>query len=159
MLKPAPTNIKKGALVFSKPNEKGEGKLYKVLKSDSSVSGEVEKVDDNWFKVKDKEEYIHKKHLKVTKELKDDVVISEPSTYDVKNVDFDIKAGSIIGNAGKYAKKNSKWYNAAHLEVFTADSRFESFLKNEKEDGENACLLYTSPSPRDQRGSRMPSSA
>ena len=25
--------------------------------------------------------------------------------------------------------------------------------------GGNACLLYTSPSPRDQRGSRMPSSA
>ena len=25
--------------------------------------------------------------------------------------------------------------------------------------GANACLLYTSPSPRDQRGSRMPSSA
>ena len=24
---------------------------------------------------------------------------------------------------------------------------------------DNACLLYTSPSPRDQRGSRMPSSA
>ena len=26
-------------------------------------------------------------------------------------------------------------------------------------DSPNACLLYTSPSPRDQRGSRMPSSA
>ena len=25
--------------------------------------------------------------------------------------------------------------------------------------GGNICLLYTSPSPRDQRGSRMPSSA
>ena len=25
--------------------------------------------------------------------------------------------------------------------------------------GNNGCLLYTSPSPRDQRGSRMPSSA
>ena len=25
--------------------------------------------------------------------------------------------------------------------------------------GANGCLLYTSPSPRDQRGSRMPSSA
>ena len=25
--------------------------------------------------------------------------------------------------------------------------------------GKEACLLYTSPSPRDQRGSRMPSSA
>ena len=26
-------------------------------------------------------------------------------------------------------------------------------------DSGNSCLLYTSPSPRDQRGSRMPSSA
>ena len=26
-------------------------------------------------------------------------------------------------------------------------------------DGSEVCLLYTSPSPRDQRGSRMPSSA
>ena len=26
-------------------------------------------------------------------------------------------------------------------------------------DGSNTCLLYTSPSPRDQRGARMPSSA
>ena len=25
--------------------------------------------------------------------------------------------------------------------------------------GDSSCLLYTSPSPRDQRGSRMPSSA
>ena len=29
----------------------------------------------------------------------------------------------------------------------------------EKEFGHITCLLYTSPSPRDQRGSRMPSSA
>ena len=41
-----------------------------------------------------------------------------------------------------------------------------SAMKNEIErlnliiDGvNNSCLLYTSPSPRDQRGSRMPSSA
>ena len=27
------------------------------------------------------------------------------------------------------------------------------------QDGNTTCLLYTSPSPRDQRGSRMPSSA
>ena len=32
-----------------------------------------------------------------------------------------------------------------------------AFDFNEKKDG--ICLLYTSPSPRDQRGSRMPSSA
>ena len=31
--------------------------------------------------------------------------------------------------------------------------------KNDLVDHFNDCLLYTSPSPRDQRGSRMPSSA
>ena len=34
----------------------------------------------------------------------------------------------------------------------------ESFLQNLPEQGKN-CLLYTSPSPRDKRQSRMPSSA
>ena len=32
-------------------------------------------------------------------------------------------------------------------------------LKGIKIEKENTCLLYTSPSPRDQSGSRMPSSA
>ena len=32
------------------------------------------------------------------------------------------------------------------------------YYNTDKYDG-NGCLLYTSPSPRDQRGSRMPSSA
>ena len=32
-------------------------------------------------------------------------------------------------------------------------------LENVDFDQSRACLLYTSPSPRDQRGSRMPSSA
>ena len=35
----------------------------------------------------------------------------------------------------------------------------EGFTGFEIGDGGNDCLLYTSPSPRDQRGSRMPSSA
>ena len=37
--------------------------------------------------------------------------------------------------------------------VLTADTEDASFFEAV------ACLLYTSPSPRDQRGSRMPSSA
>ena len=43
---------------------------------------------------------------------------------------------------------------------------YQSFQRNETIDRQtidvdtiNTCLLYTSPSPRDQRGSRMPSSA
>ena len=37
--------------------------------------------------------------------------------------------------------------------VFVDDGRDDAVVRRE------ACLLYTSPSPRDQRGSRMPSSA
>ena len=33
------------------------------------------------------------------------------------------------------------------------------YLNTAPETSPNGCLLYTSPSPRDQRGSRMPSSA
>ena len=35
----------------------------------------------------------------------------------------------------------------------------ESSQPSNTSEEENSCLLYTSPSPRDQRGSRMPSSA
>ena len=42
---------------------------------------------------------------------------------------------------------------------FKIPSDFESFLKNKKIIEVNSCLLYTSPSPRDPKISRMPSSA
>ena len=37
--------------------------------------------------------------------------------------------------------------------------KLSNSLKSELKVFPNSCLLYTSPSPRDQRGSRMPSSA
>ena len=45
------------------------------------------------------------------------------------------------------------------------NTEFEKLVNNiqdwvdDDDSSENGCLLYTSPSPRDQRGSRMPSSA
>ena len=35
----------------------------------------------------------------------------------------------------------------------------DALIRFRRMQGRNTCLLYTSPSPRDQRGSRMPSSA
>ena len=35
----------------------------------------------------------------------------------------------------------------------------DGFESKDEDDKISSCLLYTSPSPRDQRGSRMPSSA
>ena len=48
--------------------------------------------------------------------------------------------------------------NLAHAQNQTAFS-WGHGSETAKTDQALACLLYTSPSPRDQRGSRMPSSA
>ena len=56
----------------------------------------------------------------------------------VRNKD---KGQKIVDKLAAHGSDTSK------LELFEADL------------GSDACLLYTSPSPRDQRGSRMPSSA
>ena len=39
------------------------------------------------------------------------------------------------------------------------EGSIEEFLDLDDDGDGGVCLLYTSPSPRDQRGSRMPSSA
>ena len=43
--------------------------------------------------------------------------------------------------------------------VIAQNDTLDSIALNNSNDPFNVCLLYTSPSPRDQRGSRMPSSA
>ena len=47
--------------------------------------------------------------------------------------------------------KNMKSYLVVENKLYGRINKFNSYI--------NTCLLYTSPSPRDQRGSRMPSSA
>ena len=60
------------------------------------------------------------------------------------------------GRAGRVIELRE--YNTVHgiWKYFTADDGQIDIEGNEKY---LICLLYTSPSPRDQRGSRMPSSA
>ena len=63
----------------------------------------------------------------------------------------------------KKRKKNNKAAAAAAVMAATATSLSATSLAPDEAQNDNAhnnsCLLYTSPSPRDQRGSRMPSSA
>ena len=70
-------------------------------------------------------------------------------------------------------KKTLTWYrNAVKSEASSYRKNFDKYILNEKSDNIGAvqdqdanelrrytCLLYTSPSPRDGRISRMPSSA
>ena len=60
---------------------------------------------------------------------------------------------------GKLARENIQWiedFDSVHNGEFAETKWFEGGKTNISV---NCCLLYTSPSPRDQRGSRMPSSA
>ena len=61
-----------------------------------------------------------------------------------------------------YRQEDSRHFDIEASSTFQADARrrFDlSYADGSELKGFNACLLYTSPSPRDQRGSRMPSSA
>ena len=53
----------------------------------------------------------------------------------------------------------SNVYNTVTIELSTHDAGNIVTEKDHKLAEAISCLLYTSPSPRDQRGSRMPSSA
>ena len=66
-----------------------------------------------------------------------------------------------------YVNGNSPWINFAEtdVEIFLKFGLGDDYYEITQpifsgwDEDENSCLLYTSPSPRDQRGSRMPSSA
>ena len=57
-------------------------------------------------------------------------------------------------------EKESRLDNVEHRRLFEQKILDDAALETKTSfEHPKACLLYTSPSPRDQRGSRMPSSA
>ena len=69
------------------------------------------------------------------------------------------KITKAIGETDNFAGAEVQFF---YITLITADGSTVLDVRNElgyDETMHNVCLLYTSPSPRDQRGSRMPSSA
>ena len=63
-----------------------------------------------------------------------------------------------IGTSAVTLNNDNKYFEIAkNLEIFT--SVYKELNTHYVDELDPNCLLYTSPSPRDQRGSRMPSSA
>ena len=89
--------------------------------------------------------------------LKSIIVPNIETHFDVKIVKSDVTLESHgVNTEPTHACEscvfsNGKWYRNKDIDFITL-----IFLKNHLE---SVCLLYTSPSPRDKRQSRMPSSA
>ena len=81
----------------------------------------------------------------------DQGLLSRVSTFRKMNPDF------ITHETLHYTVAGSLERVERHVEDYTQFDRW--LLQSESLYTHNDCLLYTSPSPRDQRGSRMPSSA
>ena len=91
--------------------------------------------------------------LKQSAEIKNDILYGEIS---VKSLLRKLKKAKIkVEDISKFPESNRDIALVVDEKVNYQD--IETIIK--KTGKNNICLLYTSPSPRDQRGSRMPSSA
>ena len=72
----------------------------------------------------------------------------------IKQILNEVKTIALVGASSREERDSFKVMKSL------LENGYEVFPVNPNEEGNLIfCLLYTSPSPRDQRGSRMPSSA
>ena len=83
--------------------------------------------------------------MKKNKTLKVSIVMGSQSDYKTMNL------------AEKILKKIGVSFETRIISAHRTPKRMYDYASSAEKN--NICLLYTSPSPRDQRGSRMPSSA
>ena len=86
-----------------------------------------------------------KRFKAVEKKLTEAKTLAYTSISTVSHVKRELEVGFVLGKEGKY-----------RVQVHPGSEKDAWELIS---DGEFICLLYTSPSPRDKRQSRMPSSA
>ena len=95
---------------------------------------------------------LHKKHVATAKPHPTTLVESNISHAEILGLISDEEAN--VNRKNLFRKRDFNAKDISLINKHLADDR-----EKHMGDDEKPCLLYTSPSPRDQRGSRMPSSA
>ena len=110
------------------------------------------------FKLMEALSYLHREDI-VHRDIKPENILYDPKTKAVKLIDFGIskrfrRRGALTE---MWTQTGTLYYRAP--EMFSGGYREQVDIWAAGILLYKFCLLYTSPSPRDQRGSRMPSSA
>ena len=151
--KGAPNNNKKKNNKIMKSIAREEGASYQLRMTDTLDDPKRMKIEEM---IKNK---VGASHLKMVADTLDIKVAEESAAIEVESS----TVGAIEEN--QQAKKSS----ALDVEIISrkrdsagrpgTEEKKSSPSDESSSDRSKSCLLYTSPSPRDQRGSRMPSSA
>ena len=89
----------------------------------------------------------------------EDIQVSESCLIHGSN-SIEIKGGkTVLGSIDGYSEERPRVGVFGDFFIDKTEVTNAQFSKFVEQTGYITCLLYTSPSPRDQRGSRMPSSA
>ncbi|WP_438710333.1 hypothetical protein ACSTS3_15060 [Aquimarina muelleri] len=102
--------------------------FQRIIKTGEQI--EVEKTEGSWYKLKGKQEYVHKRDISFTNEIKDDVEFDK-----IINCDVPVTAGTIIAHTGKYGVEKQPNYRASHIEIFSHQNP-NDLLTDAKNDGE-----------------------
>ena len=132
--------------------KKIEGQEEQVVDNDEIIDGELikENIEEDREKEKNKEEDIDVLHIQLAK-LQDEstAALDKAVRTQAEMENLRKRTARDVENAHKYALEKFV------QELLPVIDSLELGLSTSVD----ICLLYTSPSPRDQRGSRMPSSA
>ena len=126
-----------------------QGNNQKVFTIDHHLGSEEHQADQEYF-----DPEIYDENLKVVNTL----------PIFLKNLESQNLSSEIIPLIGKSQEIAKTWNRKLDLLFIDGGHAFETALEDYNSWKQHiaeggVCLLYTSPSPRDQRGSRMPSSA
>ena len=124
-----------------------------LLISDSTLSISEKNNEDISFDIKNLKVFMNSNSLYPKSKINFE-------KFEIQNTNFILKKKEYLALRNYFHNSESKPFNIKKSKIFIVDGKDETLIISPIEKiNFTTCLLYTSPSPRDSRKSRMPSSA